>query len=92
MLFAAESAQGRGAKIALVTSAVISPLSRLADHRILLLPPFIPPETAHSNAALIREIRGLFEQSAYLYFARLAQFLDSHSGQSPDELERRRPE
>jgi DNA-binding MurR/RpiR family transcriptional regulator len=91
MVLAAESAQALGARIALVTSAVISPLARLADHRILLLPPFIPPETAPSNAALIREIRGLFEQAAFLYFARLAQFLASQSGQSPDELERRRP-
>jgi 6-phospho-3-hexuloisomerase len=92
MIYAGEMAERVGARVALVTSALISPLSRIAHTRILLLPPYIPPEAAVSNAAFLREVRGFFEQAAFLFFGRLAQFLGAQSGRTPEELERRRPE
>lgn len=91
MAIAAEAAARDGARVALVTSGVISPLARIAHLRILLLPPFIPPEQRVTNAGLIREVRSLFEQAVFLYFARLSRLLAVATGQSPEDLESRRP-
>lgn len=96
LLVASEHALAHGGRLAVITSAVISPLARLA-HEKVVLPPLLPgASTAPGSGALpgtaelFLPIRTLFEQACFLYLDGVAEALMDALGQTPQDVEARR--
>jgi 6-phospho-3-hexuloisomerase len=101
LIVAAEQALRAGAKLALVTAAVLAPLTRLA-HQKVILPPILPGESSPTGKpgmpaqipdepGLVSSLRTLFEEATFLYFDSLVPLLMEATGQRPADLEGRRP-
>jgi 6-phospho-3-hexuloisomerase len=93
MLGVASRGVAAGARIVLVTSAIIAPLSQLAHVRVLL-PPLIPVTspvpTAESTAeSLLQPMRTLFEQSLFLYLDHVVLELMDDLNASLAEMQKR---
>jgi 6-phospho-3-hexuloisomerase len=94
----AESALRAGGRLALITSAVIAPLARMAHLRVLL-PPLLPqPDPAAAPegisvppdvARVVQPLRTLFEQATFLYLDTVVLLLMEVTGQRAEHLERR---
>ena len=94
----AESALRAGGRLALITSAVIAPLARMAHQRVLL-PPLLPqpdpgasPEQAGvppDAARVVQPLRTLFEQATFIYLDTVVLLLMEATGQRAEHLERR---
>jgi D-arabinose 5-phosphate isomerase GutQ len=93
MLGVAQRGRAAGARVVLVTSAVIAPLSQLANQRVLL-PPLIPvtssAPTAESTAeSMLQPMRTLFEQSLFLYLDHIVLDLMDELNASVAEMQKR---
>ncbi len=86
-----------GARLALVTSAIIAPLTQLA-HVKVLVPPILPssgemtvvgapPDTTGKN--LFQPMRTLFEQASLLCLDYVVLLLAEHRGVSPAQMQSR---
>jgi 6-phospho-3-hexuloisomerase len=93
MLGVASRGVAAGARIVLVTSAIIAPLPQLAHVRVLL-PPLIPASTAAPTAestpeSLLQPLRTLFEQSLFLYLDHVVLQLMEDLNASLAEMQKR---
>jgi 6-phospho-3-hexuloisomerase len=93
MLGVASRAVSAGARIVLVTSAVIAPLSQLAHVRVLL-PPLIPvtspaPTPESTPESILQPMRTLFEQSLFLYLDHVVLELMDDLDASVAEMQKR---
>jgi 6-phospho-3-hexuloisomerase len=93
MLGVAGRAVAAGARIVLVTSAIIAPLSQLAHIRVLL-PPLIPvtstvPTAGSTPESLLQPMRTLFEQSLFLYLDQVVLELMDDLHASLAEMQKR---
>jgi 6-phospho-3-hexuloisomerase len=91
MIAIAERAQAAGAPLALVTSAIISPLGSLADTRVLLPPHIESPKPGEiiSEPEIMQPVRTLFEQSLLLFLDALVLLLMGRLGVTAEEMEAR---
>jgi 6-phospho-3-hexuloisomerase len=93
MLGVASRAIAAGARIVLITSAIIAPLPQLAQVRVLL-PPLIPvtstaPTPGSTPESLLQPMRTLFEQSLFLYLDHVVLELMDDLDASIAEMQRR---
>jgi 6-phospho-3-hexuloisomerase len=93
MLGVASRGVAAGARIVLVTSAIIAPLPQLAHVRVLL-PPLIPVTSAAPTAestpeSLLQPMRTLFEQSLFLYLDHVVLELMDELNASLAEMQKR---
>jgi 6-phospho-3-hexuloisomerase len=93
MLGIASRGVAAGARIVLLTSAIIAPLPQLAHVRVLL-PPLIPvtssaPTPASTAESLLQPMRTLFEQSLFLYLDQVVLDLMDDLNASLAEMQKR---
>ena len=93
MLGVASRGVAAGARIVLVTSAIIAPLAQIAQVRVLL-PPLIPatssaPTAESTPESLLQPMRTLFEQSLFLYLDHVVLHLMADLHASLAEMQRR---
>jgi 6-phospho-3-hexuloisomerase len=93
MLGVASRGVAAGARIVLITSAIIAPLPQLAHVRVLL-PPLIPvtspaPTPESTPESLLQPMRTLFEQSLFLYLDYVVLELMEDLHASLAEMQRR---
>ena len=93
MLGVASRGVKAGARIVLVTSAIIAPLPQIAHVRVLL-PPLIPvtssaPTPVSTPESLLQPMQTLFEQSLFLYLDHLVLELMDDLNASVAEMQRR---
>lgn len=93
MLGVASRGIAAGARIVLITSAIIAPLPQLAQLRVLL-PPLIPvtscaPTADSTPESLLQPMRTLFEQSLFLYLDHVVLDLMDELHASSAEMQRR---
>ena len=93
MLGVASRGVAAGARIVLVTSAIIAPLSQIAHVRVLL-PPLIPvtspaPSMDASAASLLQPMQTLFEQALFLYLDHVVLDLMEELNASLAEMQKR---
>jgi 6-phospho-3-hexuloisomerase len=93
MLGVAGRAVAAGARIVLITSAIIAPLPQLAHVRVLL-PPLIPVTSAVPTAestpeSLLQPMQTLFEQSLFLYLDHFVLELMDDLNASIAEMQKR---
>lgn len=95
---AAERALKEGGRLVVLTSAVMSPLARLAHHKILLHPVLParreggsqqPPPGVPDPASVMQPVRTLFEQACMLYLDGVVTRLMESTGQKAEDLEAR---
>ncbi|HYC79107.1 MAG TPA: 6-phospho-3-hexuloisomerase [Planctomycetota bacterium] len=92
VLSMAVRARQAGARVALVTGAIIAPLTQVAHQRVLL-PPIIPAAAQRAEPpdpdAFFQPMRTLFEQALLLFLDRVTLDLMDALGVSPQDMERR---
>jgi 6-phospho-3-hexuloisomerase len=94
MVLVAQRAVAVGGRVALVSATPISPLARIAHHK-LLVPPVLPADSPVQvidprNAGLMQPLRVLFDQAALILFDAMIPRLAAATGQGPEDLESRR--
>lgn len=80
LLKIAEQAQQQGAKNLLFTAEAISPLSKLADHLVIIPAPSLKPAQAERNLMSMQPMGSLFEQSLLILCDSLIITLMDHIG------------
>lgn len=94
MILVAQRAIAVGGRVAVVSATPISPLARLAHHKILV-PPVMPSESPMPvidprNAGLMQPLRVLFDQASLILLDAMIPRLAAATGQGPEDLEARR--
>ncbi len=95
MVGVAGRAAAAGARVALITSAILGPLAALAHLRVRM-PPILPPELlsapqagTHADPALFQPMRTLFEQALLLWLDGVVVALMAPLGATPEAMEAR---